>query len=171
MKLSEAKQILKKNGYKLILEYNSDYEIPFGVNYMDSYDYAEKYEPMVGDEFDKIVLKIKENLNKEFPGTEIDTNEVEFEDVDSLSSNVIVGCKVKFVLPKEESAYLDKIADTPEYEKEYDRIWNIAKAGIKEINDDWYYDADWTDGKDGIKIFATCYVCWDGETESCEWKR
>jgi hypothetical protein len=147
MRLDEAKQILKNNGYLL------------SERDMDDIDYAEMYESMVADEFEKIILKIKKNLNKELPGTEIDTNtfEVKYEGFSDLNSVAKVSCSISFLLPKEETKYLDEIEDT-EYEKEYERIWNIAKTDIEEINDNWYYDADWKDGRDCLKIKTICRV-------------
>lgn len=170
MNLHEARQILKKNGYRLISEASWDYEET--KDYKDSQDYAEEYEPMVGDEFDKIVLKIKENLDEEFPGTEIAANEVEFEDISTFGRNPVLSCTAEFALPAEEVEYLSKIADTPEYEKEYERIWEIAKAGIEEIDDNWYYEADFTDDSEMLKISVTCSVIYDDNAEELKfvWK-
>ena len=152
MNIVKAKRILESAGCKLVKEWSSEYEMGYGDRYMDRNDYEEKYCPIVGNEFDKITLKMKENLKKEFPGTEIKEFDVEFEDVDTFTDYPEFTCKVVFSLAEE-------VVEDP------DKVWELAKSGIKEANDSWYYESDFDGNSEILNVFVPCTVKEENERE------
>ena len=166
MNIVKAKRILESTGCKLIKEWSNDYDMGYGDSYMDKNDYEEQYCPVVGDKFDKIVLKMKENLNNAFPGTEIKETNVEFEDVDTMTDYPEFSCKTVFRLSKELTDKFEKLADDSDaYTAEFDKLWEIAKSGIRVANDSWYYEGDFDGSREIMKIQVPCTVKEENDPE------
>ena len=146
MTLTEAKQILKQNGYML-------------TEKIDDEALAKKYEPIVKKEFYKILLQIQKNLEDEFPGTEIKFVNAAYGGFsDSSLDNPFVRCNAKLVFPENVFEKFDEISYADNGEEEENKIWAMATAGIDEINDSWYHSIEFDNRMWFLEIEADCIV-------------
>ena len=154
MNFIKAKQILESAGKKLVREkYETSEEY-----------YIEKYEPWVGEVFEKICDKIKAVISEELGEVEMTYPEAVYDGLTTFGKDPIVNCSVKYTVSEEESARLMDLSEK-EWEAEGLKIEKMVRKCIGEIGKDWDIDFEFEGDLAKLTVEATCIVAYDSENE------